>query len=392
MSFLPHPDPNVLRALYTGVVDPRVILRNVIGFSPYVDEILVLSPFINPRCIKEEIGPIKCPQQYKIQILKDVMLLLQLAPFIEAGIVNLIPDPCDFDYQLRKDIWNMAEKRVKISPPDKHGEDRDRFEALFKDDFARSLFGLPDESVKHQVKKAIPNITDEVLQNVLEYIKKLRTMDPLALLQPNEPGEKNAQYLISHFGPNLELNLFIAQTTGSFVYTDSPLRWKEILAADDTARKPDAPITNEDFERTLSSDFIFLDQVNPESALRLRQSVKLGEYRKQLRELWKRVLTQSNEETCPSKRQQLIDRLTKAHLSVTDDWSPILARLQKETKDPKELLNPTIEAKLDWIIPIKGFGVNNVYRLLVTHSRRTDYLRSLPMAVFVQFKDKEEKS
>jgi uncharacterized protein YchJ len=387
MSLLPHPDPNVFRALYAGFVDPRVILRNVVGFSLYVDEILVQSPFLNPRCLKEEISPITCPQQYKQQTLKDVLLLLQLAPFIEAGIVNLFPDPCDFDYQLRKDVWSTAEKRLKNYQLEEQGEDIRNFEVLFKDDFIRSMFSLPDEAIRHQLKNAIPDIKDETLEKTLEYIKEIRNADPLSLLQTNKPGKENAYYLISHFGPNLELNLFIAQTTGSFVYTDSTMRWKEILTADDTGGKSDKFITHTDFERALSTAFTFLNQVNPETALRLRQSAKLGQYRKQLRELWKRVLLQSNEEVNPDAKQQLCDSLTNAHLSAMNDWTSVIAKLQKEMNDPMELLYPTIEAKLDWVMPIKGFGMNNVYRLLLTHSRRTDYLVSLPMAVFVHFKD-----
>lgn len=389
MSLMPHPDPNILRALYTGFVDPRVILRSVVGFSLYVDQILILNPFVNPRCVKDEFSPIKCPQQYKQQTLKDVLLLLQLAPFIEAGIVNLIPDPCDFDYHLRKDTWSTAEKRLEHRQPDERGRDREKLETLFKDDFMRTLFGLPDENIKHQIKNAVPDITDKLLESSLNYVKKMRIMDPLALLQPTEPGKENAQYSISRFGPNLELNLFTAQTTGSFVYTDSTLRWEEILSANDTDGKPRIAITAKDFESILSTDFTFLDQVSPETALGLRQSAKLGEYRRQLRELWKTTLSQSNKETYPGDRQRLCDRLGKAHLSVTNDWSSVRTKLQKGTKDPMELLHTTIEAKLDWVIPIKGFGVNDVYRLLLTHSRRTDYLRALPMAVFVQFKDKE---
>lgn len=382
MELLPHPDPKVIRALYTGHVDPRVIPRNVVGFSLYVDEILVLSPFVNPRCVKEEFSPITHPQEFKEQTLKDIFLLFQLAPFIDAGIVNLIPDPCDFDYHLRKDIWSMAERRYQHRHLDEELEN-ESFSALFKEDFARNLFGLPDQSIKHQIKKAIPDIKEDLLEDTLVYIKKMRLMDPLALLQPKEPGEKNSQYIISRFGPNLELNFFIAQVTGSFVYTDSPLRWKEILSAYD----PSTPIITEDIEKILSTNFTFLDHINAEIALKLRQAPKLGEYRKQFRELWKKTLLQSNEEIFPGDKTQLCKKLKIAHDFVEDSWPSVKDKLEKEIKNPVELSNLTVGAELTWAIPNKGFGINNVYRLLLAHSRRTDYLKSLPMAVFVRFKE-----
>lgn len=65
MNLLPRPDSKTLRALYAGIIDPRVILRNVIGFTLYFDEIIVQSPFINPACFKEEFNPIYSPSQFK---------------------------------------------------------------------------------------------------------------------------------------------------------------------------------------------------------------------------------------------------------------------------------------------------------------------------------------
>jgi hypothetical protein len=385
MSLLPHPDPTILRTLYTGMVDPRVILRNVIGFSLYVDEILVLSPFINPRCVKEEFSPVHSPQKYKQQTIKDVLLVLQLAPFIEAGIVNMIPDPGDFDFQLRKDIWDMAENRLKHWRPP--AEEMKNFEALTKDDFMRTIFALPDESIKRQIRAAVPEISDERLSQTLEYMKEMRTLDPLALLQPLQSGKENAQYLVSHFGPNLELCLFIAQVTGSFVYTDSPHRWNEILAADDTERKPGGYNTAENLERILSRQFTFLNQVDSRTALEIRGSAKLGEFRKLLKQVWTRVLTHTEGEIYPAENQEFCDRLAKARFSVANDFESIRKRMQEGAKNPLESLQTTIETRLDWKIPSKGFGVNNVYRLLLMHSRRTNYLKSLPMAVFIRFVD-----
>jgi len=387
MSLLPHPDPTILRTLYTGMVDPRVILRNVIGFSLYVDEILVLSPFINPRCVKEEFSPVHSPQKHKQQTIKDVLLLLQLAPFIEAGIVNMIPDPGDFDYQLRKDIWDMAEKRLKHWRPAAGDEDKEKIEALARDDFMRTIFGLPDESITHKIRVASPEISDERLSQTLDYIKEMRILDPLALLQPVRPGKENAQYLVSHFGPNLELCLFVAQVTGSFVYTDSPHRWNEILAADDTERKLGGYNTAEDFERILSNEFTFLNQVDFGTALKIRGSAKMSELRRLLKQVWTRILIHAEDEIHAGENQELCNRLTKARLSVASDLESIRKRLQEGAKDPLGSLQTTIEARLAWKIPSKGFGANNVYRLLLMHSRRTDYLKSLPMAALVQFVD-----
>ena len=116
----------------------------------------------------------------------------------------------------------------------------------------------------------------------------------------------------------------------------------------------------------MSTDFTFLNQVNFEAALKLLQSSKLSEYRKRLRELWKKALSQSYEEAYPGEKQQLCDGLTKAHLSVTADWPSVRAKLEKEAKDPVGLSYPTIEAKLDWVIPTHGQGLNTSLTMIPT--------------------------
>jgi len=170
MSLLPHPDLNVFRALYTGLVDPRVAIRNVIGFSMYADEVLVINPFLNPRGMKDKYSPVHSPEGYKQEIIKNVLLLLMLEPFIRKGIVNMIPDPGDFDFALREETWGMARERLKDWKPDKKG--MGSFENLAKDDFTRIMYGLPDESIKRKMRAAIPDITEEGLSQALEYIKK----------------------------------------------------------------------------------------------------------------------------------------------------------------------------------------------------------------------------
>jgi hypothetical protein len=57
-ALLPRPDSNVLRALFTGIIDPRVTYKNIVCFSFYVDEILIQSPFINANNMRKEYSPI----------------------------------------------------------------------------------------------------------------------------------------------------------------------------------------------------------------------------------------------------------------------------------------------------------------------------------------------
>ena len=110
LSLLPKPD-NELRALYSGIIDPRLVSFFVTSLTPYFDQLLIQSPFVNPACVRPKFSPTESPHKHLNQTLKNVLVLLTLEPFIDAGFVNLFPDPCDFDIHLRSQIMDMAEER-----------------------------------------------------------------------------------------------------------------------------------------------------------------------------------------------------------------------------------------------------------------------------------------
>ena len=383
MNLLPHPDPAILRALYAGIIDPRVILQNVTGFSLYFDEIIVLSPFTNPGCVKEEYSPTHSPSQYKQETLKNVLLLIYLAPFIEAGIVQMIPDPCDFDYHLRKQTWDMAKDRLQNWKPGE--KDSETLRILQKDDFMRRVWSLPEESLKLKIRKDLPQISNEEMAGMLEYIKELRDRDPLAILQPFEPGEKGKQLLISHLRPNLELGLFLSQATGAFIYTDNRHRWGELLGATIEGSTPGKGGWERVAESLSALHLTFLNQVDPRLTLAIRQSGKLGVFRKFLRRIWLNVQTDLETDRVDLLGQRLVDELVEVHAKTQSEWELIQKELQMHNEDTFGQHWATLKGRIVFKIPLAGFGLNTVYRLMLTHSRRTDYLKSLPLAAFIEY-------
>jgi hypothetical protein len=125
--------------------------------------------------------------------------------------------------------------------------------------------------------------------------------------------------------------------------------------------------------------------VHPWTALEIRGSQRLAEIRRLFRQIWARASTSSEDERETGETKKLLEEFTKARFALDTDWKGIQKRLRKEIKGAPGLVSVTIEANIDWRLPAKGFGLNSVYRLLFTHSRRTDYMRSMPMAVFVSF-------
>lgn len=72
---------------------------------------MIETPVTNPNNVRPEFSPIENPARYKYQALKDFMFMLQLEPYISLGLVNLIPDPSEFDMPLMRAMIEMARER-----------------------------------------------------------------------------------------------------------------------------------------------------------------------------------------------------------------------------------------------------------------------------------------
>ena len=174
---LPAPDSR-LRGLFLGLHRPEDILENVLRYSLYTDEIVVVSPFPNPHCIVDKLNPLLHPQKYKPLLLKLALMLLQLAPWILAGIVVLIPDPGDFDYTLRKAAWNSARERWKERPYPME-EDFSKYERFAKMDFRRTMARTPRPHLQRFFKQADPYLDDAATEAAIDQFLEATRHDPL---------------------------------------------------------------------------------------------------------------------------------------------------------------------------------------------------------------------
>jgi hypothetical protein len=88
---------NDVSGLYVGDYDLDYISRALVRHSIYANKILVVDPFVYPASVKDEFNPILNPDQYRAQTLRNVNFYFTLMPWIEAGIVQIIRTPADFD-------------------------------------------------------------------------------------------------------------------------------------------------------------------------------------------------------------------------------------------------------------------------------------------------------
>ena len=225
-DIMPRPDGR-LRALYLGDVYPEMIANNILRFSLYSDELMVIDPFHNPWRLQPKYNPIENPNQFKSDTVKLIYFLFRMEPWICSGIVSLIPDPCDFHSGLRMESWDMAKARLgKFKIPK---EEMEEVHQQGKEEMARTLFAMSDKNILRMVERSGQiNLTDKQKADLLAYARRKIDEDPIAL---DQPLDEDGQLTAVRGRANLEIAMIIAQATGAFPYTNIPFRWREMLSS-----------------------------------------------------------------------------------------------------------------------------------------------------------------
>jgi len=369
-QLLPRPDSRICRATFAGIIDPRTIGATVIGWLIYFDEIVFLNPFTNPSYIKPEFSPIDSPGQHKAQTLRNVMLLLNVMPFINAGVLHMVPDPADVNADFRNIMWSMAKERSEVRKPDAKGFEDVR--KLAEDDFQRSMFRLSDSSLKRMVKDFESDLDSTGIEDVVAYMKSLHAADPLALLQPIDPDGE----VYTTRGISLEVALFIAQLTGSAIYTNLNEYWQQLHAhATAVGIAPDprcAPIV--DGLRTV----VLTVEGDPNTIRQIRWSGKWDTTRDAIRRTF-------------NGTRQLGDQPIQRALmeALARDVQQSVHKMKKPWRDLEERseLQSQMRYHLSASFPEGGFWHRTVQRLLITFGRP-----KYDQAVWLAIRIKQESS
>lgn len=361
-ELLPRPRKGAFRAVYLGACDPRTVEATVLGWLPYFDEIILAHPFLNPLRIKPEFSPAKSPSQHKAQTLKNVLLLLVLEPYIQAGWVHLIPDPGDFNSQFGMSALKMAEQRTEGWKPNRKSVGW--MEALAKDDHRRLMLQLPEGSLKSSIREHMPEASDVQVDAVIEHIKSEVAADPFALLQPIEPGEAGAQFLYLK-GYSLESAMYLASLTGSSIYTDVEAHWQQLhvhaVQADGAPNTAWAPVVD-----SLGA-VSFPIEMNARTVLEGLQAGRFGTMRPVLRRFAEAVQQSS---TAP-RADQISLQLNEAARGMQREWANVPSTLR-------------LVGHVELSVPVASFERNDVRRLLLTFGRAKS-ISPVPFAMLIRF-------
>lgn len=277
--------------LYIGDYSHEQLLQAVVRHSLYAEKLLIADPFTYAHSVRPEYNPLLNPEQYRTQTLRNVNLWLRLAPWIKAGIVELIRTPDDFSHQLKWDALKEQEKKFAESPELQEAAkitlDELKARHIKKWKYRDLVLSLPDEPLLQklaELEDPAQGITKEAL---LEHVRKQRAEDP-DFLDVVGVGEENAQLQMMSTGAAYNMAKLTASLTGSYLVTDLSAKWKEI-ELDRAGRSAETGVWSPFAKSFQEVEFRYLNDVSIEDAFRLREEQRLSALRAFLHGVWKQA-------------------------------------------------------------------------------------------------------
>lgn len=362
LKLLPKPD-GACRAIYTGSIHPLAIGEFAFGASLYFGELLIEHPFLHAGTVNKEFSPVENPSAYRQEFIKTVMFFLSVMPLVDAGLVNLIPDPCNFDLHLRDQMMQMAQSRGGSIPVNLRQDKR--IEELAKQDFQRSIMALPPDALRRRVQRMSPELDDASIDKILDEFEVLKEQDSLAVLQEGslEGGKDGGQLNMMKLSPNFEMTMYLAQATGGCIVTDNRFRWAEVARA--IRRKSDCL---NDLRASISaSSYAFPQEAS--AILDFGFDETFSGYPALIASALKYLSNIEARGSKPNVEAHLNSRFRKVHAAAQDAISQSDAAVT--------------HGRMSCVCPLGGIRDNTVNRLLLMSSSER-HLPSVPLAFFIE--------
>lgn len=308
--------------LYIGDYGKDQLLRGIVRHSAYASKLFVCDPCIYPLSVRDQYNPILNPGQYRSQTLKNVNLWLSLAPWIAAGLVEVIRTPAEFDRRLQWDSMKEQEAKFEASAELKEAlkttvaEMHARHSSTWK--FRDLVLSMPDDALLARLQPLVDTQAKITKEDFLAYVHRCRVADH-DFLEPLVP-DAEGQLQTASSGTSYNIACLVSELTGSYLVTDLHVKWKEIeLARRGRAKEVDAwsPFAKAIQEAT----FKYLDDVSLEDALSLRKSGHLEGMRAFLRRVWKQACDADS--YADINGQLLADELQGEVRIAEEEWAQI---------------------------------------------------------------------
>ncbi|MBN8486048.1 MAG: DUF4238 domain-containing protein [Sphingomonadales bacterium] len=371
LKLLPKPDGRP-RAVFTGSVHPETLIEFAFAAPLYFGELIVEHPFTHNGAVTGKYKPVDNPRSYHLEFLKAVVLFLNIMPLVDLGLINLVPDPCNFDVHLRDQMMRMAQERSAGMTFDR--KDEPRVDALFQRDFKRHFLMWPDDGLIAQLKEDFPDLDDTGAAEMLKGVSHLKEADPLVALASDifGGGKEGGQLQMFKLVPNFEMAMYLAQATGAAIVTDSRFRWRELRRALRPRLGPAVAHLGALASAIEGASFRFPD--DGLDIARLGHEGKLSAYPRLMGEVFGYLSRIDARGPKPNWEASVASRFVREHRQAQ-------ALLAKRVLDGSA-------GRIRCAFPAGGIQDNTVNRLLLMSSSE-HHLPSVPMAFFIESAERE---
>jgi len=373
--------------LYVGDYGPKYILKGLVRHSLYSNKLLVVDPFVYPPSVNEEFNPILNPDQYRSHTLRSVNFWITLSSWIDAGIVEIIRTPADFDHKLNWDSLKNQQKKFEDSEELKKAAEisvREQMERHANEEKLLHMLAAPNEYLEQVFNEQDIVENGFTTKDFIDYIERLREENP-DFLEPLSEQQSSELRIISS-GTSYDIARLTSDLTGSHLVTDIYSKWKEIEF--DREQSNAQQDEWEPFAKSFQGiELKYLDNLSLERALLLRKEERLESLRVFLRKVWKAARTPDTFDE--ANIQLLSEELGEEIKKANEEWKDI-------DRDLLKWVGGELSASLLAAGPLIASGHGNflaaaavsagVINLGVAHSKRKSFQTKFPAAFFLNLK------
>lgn len=376
--------------LYIGDYAPLELDRAIVRHSVYASKILLVDPFLYAPGLRDEYNPIENPSLYRAQTLKNVNLYIRLAPWIDAGIVEVIRTPGDFNPFLKRAMLERQREKFKRDPELSRileecvaeAVDRDS-EKLTRDHL---LLSAPDEYIRRTYRELDSDKKLLSEDQFMAFVEARRRNDP-DFLGPAGPSERRLLMMFS--GTNYEMARITAAPAGAYLFTDLKSRWAEI-EADRQEHNAENKVWSPFAKAIQDVQLNYLNGLDLKHALQLRKEGRLHELRAFLQKVWK-----------AAQVDQPFSEVNAHHLAseLTDEVRKSEAEWEKIKTDAPKMVGAGVVAAAALPFVVEGgalfaaAAVATVTAGSILHVRQKaqNFKREFPAAFFMKLKNDYDK-
>jgi len=374
--------------LYVGEYRPENILKGLVRHSIYANKMIVIDPFVYPYSVRDEYNPVLMPEQYRMQTLRNVEFWFLLTPWIEAGIVEIIRTPDDFDRKLKWDSLKRQQKKFEENEELRKAleESTSKFvnsKQMEEEMFRQLILPAPIEYLRKLFKELDLGKEGLTFEEFISYIDKKREKDPY-FLETITPGKHISQLLMLSSGASYDIAKLTANLTGSYLLTDIYSRWKEI-EVDRESQNAESREWSPFAKAFQSLELKFLNNLDLEHALILRKEKQLEHLRVFLRKVWKSACTVEpiSEINANLLADELKDEIKKAEVEWKKIDRKLLDWVGKEVAVGLIAAGPMIASGYCSFLAA-ALALGGIIKLGVTHLERKSFQDKFPAAFFMK--------